>query len=211
MAAAPLGQGKSVKLLKNIALIRAGVPFRKKVEPVESGRYELVQIKDVDRDRGVRMDSLVRVEAPEVSQSHLLQKGDVLFVARGARNDSVLFSSEMTNVVAGAQFFVIRPTQVVLPGYLAWYLNQEAAQRHVAEYSSGSHVPFVPKAALEELEVLLPPIEAQRTMVAIHSLSIEEQDLLEAIKAKRRELAEAVLQKMATRTLFADHMEKKYQ
>ena len=170
-------------------MIRAGVPFRKKVEPVETGGYHLVQIKDVDRDRGLRMDSLPRVDAPEANQSHLLQKGDVLFVARGTRNDAAVFSSGMTNAIAGAQFFVIRPTSGVLPEYLAWYLNQESAQRHVAEYSSGSFVPFVPKAALEEMEVLLPPIEDQRRIAAIQELSVKEQDLLDAIKAKRRELA----------------------
>jgi restriction endonuclease S subunit len=190
--------------------MRAGVPFRKKVEPVAAGRYHLVQIKDVDKDHGLRIDSLVRVDAPEASQSHLLRKGDVLFVARGTRNDAVVFASEMKDAIAGAQFFVIRPTSRVLPEYLAWYLNQESAQKHIAEYSSGSFVPFVPKAALEEVEVLLPPIEDQRRMVAIQELSVKEQELLNAIKAKRRELVEAALGRRLAEIRFTEHIVKKH-
>ena len=191
--ARPRAEDRFVKLLRDIALIRAGVPFRKRVEPVAGGPYCLVQIKDVSRDQGLQVDSLVRVDAPEASQSHLLREGDVLFIARGTRNDAVVFSSDMTNAIAGAQFFVIRPTGRVLPEYLAWYLNQASAQRHVAEYSSGSFVPFVPKTALEELEVVLPSMEDQRRIVAVQELSLKEQELLDAIKAKRRSLVEAAL------------------
>lgn len=175
-----------------------------------TGRYHLVQIKDVDREHGLRMGALMRVDAPEASESHLLRKGDVLFVARGTRNDAVVFASEMTNAIAGAQFFVIRPTGSVQPEYLAWYLNQESAQRHVVEYRSGSFVPFVPRAALEELEVLLPPIEDQRRIVAIQELAVREQELFEAIKAKRRELVGAALGRRLAEIQFRDHRVKKY-
>jgi hypothetical protein len=211
--AAPARSGiQFVKLLKDIALIRAGVPFRGKVEPEANGRYHLVQIKDVDRNRGLRLDSLMRMDAPEVRESqHLLEPGDVLFVARGLRNDAVLFPGPMANAVAGAQFFVIRPTTIVVPAYLAWYLNQETAQRHIAEYVSGSFVPFVPKAALDELEVLLPPVEDQRKIAAIQQLAMKEQELLDGIKAKRRIMTEALLRRSIEQVRFADHMAKEYQ
>jgi hypothetical protein len=199
-----------VQLLKDIALIRAGVPFRKKVEPVPEGQYHLVQIKDVDRDCGVNLESLLRVDAPEARQSHLLQKGDVLFVARGTRNDAVVFTSAMSNAIAGSQFFVIRPTGAVLPEYLAWYLNQESAQRHIAEYTSGSFVRFVPRTALEEVEVLLPSMDDQQKIVAIHALSVKEQELLEAIKQKRRQLAERQLQRVLDQTRGTDHLLKEF-
>ncbi len=186
------------------------MPFRKKVEPVAAGRYQLVQIKDVDRDFGLRTDSLVTDNPPEACQSHLLEKGDVLFVARGARNDAVVFDANIANAIAGAQFFVIRPTNRVLPEYLAWFLNQDMAQRHFAEYSSGSLVPFIPKAALENLEVLLPSLDIQHRIVEIRRLSLKEQELLDAIKVKARELAEAALRRQLDSVRLSEHIYREY-
>jgi len=152
-----------------------------------------VQIKDVQAFKSVTANSLTRVAAPEAREGHLLRSGDVLMVARGTRNHSAVFTSEVPNAIAGSQLYVIRPQNEVLPAYLAWYLNQPDARQHITSNLAGSYVRFVPRGALDTLPIVLPPLGVQRKITEIHELCLQEQELLEAICMKRRELVDATL------------------
>jgi hypothetical protein len=185
-----------MRLLNEIAMIRAGVPFRGKVKTVLEGGYLLVQIKDVDKAREVTTEGLPRVEALEAREHHILRRGDVLMVARGTRNHAAVFCGEGENAIAGSQIFVLRARSAILPDYLAWYLNQPDAQRHIRERISGSFVPFIPRDALDTLTIHVPPLEKQKLIAEISKLAMEEQRILEAIKDKRRQLLNGMLGKM---------------
>ena len=158
-----------------------------------TGRYVLVQIKDVDKRGFLNLDALVRVEAPEARKDHLLHRGDVLLVARGNRNRAAVFAGEIKGAIAGAQFYIIRPKNLVLPEYLAWYLNQTPAQRQIEAGLAGSFVPFIPREALDELLVAVPTLEEQRRVVAVHELWLKEQELMEQISGRRQQLVQGAL------------------
>lgn len=79
-----------------------------------------------------------------------------------------------------------------MPEYLAWYINQPSAQAHIKAHQRGSYVPLVPKDALNDLEVAVPPIEIQRVIVELERLRVKEEELQKALCERRAELIRAV-------------------
>lgn len=189
-----------MKLLKDIASIRAGVPFRGKVEPVANGRYRLVQIKDLSEERPIDPATLIRIDAREIREDHVLRRGDVLLVARGTRNVAIPFLADVSDAITGAQVFVIRPRRDVSAEYLAYYLNQRAAQQYISGSLAGSYISFIPKDALNALPVMVPSMEIQRKVVAVYRLATKERELLEQIKVRRGQLTIDALQLVLQRT-----------
>jgi len=91
--------------LKKIAKIQSGYINRGKIDPRDDGTCLLLQAKDVDADRlSYRADALVRF-TPRLSGKDLFIKhGDILFMARGARNFSVMVDILPEGVLAAAFF-----------------------------------------------------------------------------------------------------------
>ena len=155
--------------------------------------YPVIQIKDVTHDGRLDVSDVVTMELPTVPERFVLAAGDVLFCARGTRNRSAVFSGEVPDAVAGTQFFVIKVRQEhVLPEYLAWYINQDAARQYLAGCTHGSYVSMIHKEALMELPVPVPPLAVQKQILAVHELALREQRLMAEVKEKRAELVSAL-------------------
>jgi hypothetical protein len=182
-------------LLCDVADLRSGYHLRGGIKRQPAGRYRLIQIGDLQRDRPVRFLHLTRTDLKEEPRDNLIRRGDVLLVGRGLRNDAVAVEEELQDTVASSQLFIIRPARVVSPQFLAWYLNQEPAQRYLGQNRAGTNVPIITKEGLARLPVTVPPLEKQEIIVRIHRLSVKEASLLEAIQQKRRRLVEVALLK----------------
>lgn len=159
-----------------------------------------MQIKDISEERALDPAALVRIDSPQIREDHLLRLGDVLLAARGTRNVAVAFPADMFDAVTGSQVFVIRPHKGVSAEYLAFYLNRRTAQRHISESLAGSFISFIPKEALNNLPVRVPPIEVQRKVVAVHQLAMKEHELMEQIKDRRKQLTTEALQQVLLRS-----------
>ncbi len=183
-------------LLKDIAEIRSGYPFRERIEPERDGQFPVIQIKDIAVDEKVSFENLVRVNLSNVRPEYMVHRGDILFISRGGRNQAVFIETEPDNTIFGMQFFAIRPRQAAEPDYLAWYINQKPAQLYFANAAVGTNVKVITKAILGELPVTLPPVEVQRKIVKIYELSLAENRLVEEIQSKRQQLVESALLKM---------------
>jgi restriction endonuclease S subunit len=183
--------------LKEIATIRSGYLFRGKIEPDAGGQYQVIQVGDITSNPGSNSrfadGALTRVSLPDVKQSQILEKGDVLFISRGPRKQAVAIADSIVKAIATSQFFVIRANETVLPEYLAWYINQSPAQRYINEHSSGSSITLINIEALKMLPIETPPMEIQHRIVQIHKLSLRERELIEAIQNKRRTMIESAL------------------
>lgn len=189
--------------LNDIANVQSGYLSRGKIETTTDGPYYLLQAKDVDAGRLIyRKDTIVRFN-PELSRKDwVLQRDDIVFMARGVRNFSVLLEDIPDPLLAAACFFIIRVKhQGYLPGYLWWYLNQEPVEDYFhRESGRGVHMPVIRRAVLENLEIPVPPLETQQKIVALDTLMRTEQRLLTAMAEKRKELANAVCLKAALTT-----------
>jgi hypothetical protein len=182
-----------MKLLKDIAEIRSGFPFRKKPERVESGGCCLVQMRNVDRSLGEINGNLEMVKAPDNWKDQRLQSGDVLFTARGQTNGAGVFASNVSNAIAASTLLVLRPRDLVFPSYLAWYLNLPHTRERLQSMQAGSSIPFIPIDELGKLTIHLPPMELQRKIVDLVLLGQEEQVLMEMLRRKRLALIEGAI------------------
>ena len=177
--------------LKNIAKIQSGYINRGKIDPRDDGTCLLLQAKDVDADHlSYRTDTLVRFMPTLSGKDWFLKSSDILFMARGSRNFSVLIDKLPDSVLAAACFFVVRiSNSEILPEYLCWYLNQLPVEEYLKRFSGrGVHMPVVRRAVLESIDILLPPIKTQKQVSEINKLLQKEQGLYKKLAEKRKNL-----------------------
>ncbi len=177
--------------LSKIAKIQSGYISRGKIDPREDGTHFLLQARDVDAERlTYQADSLVRF-SPDLSRKDwVLKTDDVLFMARGTRNYSVLINNIPARALAAACFFIVRvSSDQVLPYYLCWYLNQALVDHYLSRHSGrGVHMPVVRRSVLESIEISIPSLEVQSKIVKLDVLLQKELELFDKLAAKRREL-----------------------
>jgi hypothetical protein len=161
---------QDMKLLKQIATIRAGHPFRGKIEEDLDGNARVIQMKDVDAERGVNWDGLLVTDLPGKKQPDWLKSGDLLFAARGNRNFAVQLDEIPFNTVLSPHFFhlTVKREANVLPGFLAWQINQEPIQQYLQKSSHGSMVQAIGRQELENMQLAIPPLEKQHAIVALN-------------------------------------------
>lgn len=177
--------------LKMIAKIQSGFISRGKIYPRDDGTCFLLKAKDVDADRlCYRTDALVRFMPRLSGKDWFLKPGDILFMARGARNFSVLIGELPDRVLAAACFFVVRiSNSEILPEYLCWYLNQSPVEEYLKRFSGrGVHMPVVRRAVLESINIPLPPMKTQKQVSEINKLLQKEQRLYKKLAEKRKNL-----------------------
>ena len=177
--------------LNKIAKIQSGYISRYRIVPNEDGSCLLMQAKDVDADQlSYRADALVRFSPRLSGKDWFLKRGDILFMARGVRNFSVLIDKLPSNVLAAACFFVVRiGNSEILPEYLSWYLNQLPVEKYLKRFSGrGVHMPVVRRAVLENIDIPLPPAETQKKVSELNKLLQTEQALYKKLAEKRKHL-----------------------
>ncbi len=180
--------------LNRIATVKSGYHSRGRVESHEDGSHLLLQARDVDGENlAYQTDSLIRFH-PELSRiDGNLKKNDILFMARGARNYSVLLTEIPDSTLAAACFFIVRVADDrVLPAFLCWYLNQTPVERYLVRHTGrGVHMPVVRRAVLENLDIPLPDLEIQMKIVELDTLRREEENLTNLLAEKRKQLITA--------------------
>jgi len=177
--------------LNEIAKIQSGYISRGRIDPREDGTCLLIQAKDVSADYlSYSTDALVRFMPTLSGKDWFLKPGDILFMARGARNFSILIDKLPDSVLAAACFFVVRISHFeIIPEYLGWYLNQLPVGEYLKRFSGrGVHMPVVKRAVLESIDIPLPPIKTQKQVSEINKLLQKEQDLYKKLAEKRKNL-----------------------
>jgi restriction endonuclease S subunit len=164
--------------LKNIASIQTGL-FAK---PVGVGEVVYLQAKHFD-ENGILLTTLHRdLKEEEISPNHLLKEGDVLFAAKGSKNFATVYEDHNPKAVASTSFFVIRfQGDTTLPKYIAWYLNQSNTIALLKSQAIGTSIPSISKQVLENIEIPLPEIEIQKTILKLDSLKRKEIALIKQI------------------------------
>lgn len=184
--------------LSSLATIRPGYPFRGKLAVDKNGNASVVQFRHLvvgaaldDKD-GKTLD---RVMLPGRRRPDYLWPGDILFMARGARNDAAVVKALPPDTVCTPNFFHLRikPEACrLMPEFLAWQLNHVDAQRYFAMCSQGSATPNVTKTQLSELPVMVPPIDQQTRMMQLVDAARRESELLEQLIENRQCMIDAV-------------------
>lgn len=170
------------QILKHIALIQTGL-FAKSIA---EGDIVYLQAKHFDEAGNLRGSLHPDIKADYITEKHLLRTGDILFAAKGTKNFATVFENLNKPTVASTSFFVIRLTQKnVNPHFLVWYLNHPSTQKLLKGKAIGTSIVSISKAVLEEMEIPVPDIKTQKTILQIAKLRNEEINLKQQIELLR--------------------------
>lgn len=190
-------QPKRRCLLQSIAAIQPGYPFRGKLELDSQGDAFVVQYRHLVVGAALydpQGKTLDRVTLLGRKRPEYLCSGDILFMAKGTRNDAAVVRQLPHNTVCTPNFYHIRLISSacnVMPEFLAWQLNHVDAQRYFAMCSQGSAAPSITKSQLGNLPIVVPPIEQQALMVKLADAATREQQLFNQLIENRQRMVDA--------------------
>ena len=171
--------------LKYIAFIQTGV-FAK---PIKEGQIVYLQAKHFDENGILRSSLYPDLKAESISEKHLLQTGDIIFAAKGTKNFAALYENKNQPAVASTSFFVIRLNEdfqdKILPEYLTWYLNLNTSQHYLKSQAVGSSIVSISKSVLDELDISIPNLNTQKSILRIAHLRNSEKKLQQQIEMLR--------------------------
>ncbi|MBL4765983.1 MAG: restriction endonuclease subunit S [Colwellia sp.] len=174
------------KTLREIAIVKAGHPFRGKIPENKEGNAQVVQIRDIDNDGSIHWNQVIRSNITGRKTPDWLQKGDILFAARGTRNNAGYVDEVTLPTVCAPHYFLIQVTDNnLLPEFLVWQLNQKNAQRYFESSAEGSSQRSIRRAILEETLIVIPSIDKQRSIVNFDNKVKQEKYLLNALMINR--------------------------
>ncbi len=176
--------------LADLAVVKAGHPFRGKIEEIKDGTARVLQIRDLDEFGQIKdWCSVVRTEIAGRKEPDWLERGDILFAARGLRNFAGCLNDIPEPTVCGPHFFQIHVHNhhQILPEYLAWALNQQPIQKYFKQSAEGSAQLSIRKAVLENTEITIPTLAKQELLIALYKAAISEQKILKALLATREQ------------------------
>ncbi len=176
-----------------VAEIHSGFTLRK--GSVGEGKmYTIIQVNDLTDNFQIDPEKIEKKVITDPSDQYLMQKKDILFISKGENNYAALSKSKIRDVIVSNSFLIIRDLRPqLIPEYLTWFINSDQGQQEINEMRRGNTVPYIPKSALMELPVLIPPIEVQRKIVEIRQLQEKELKLREKISEMRKNLVNACL------------------
>lgn len=152
------------------------------------GDLACVQGRDFNED-GVYINKEVQfVNESALKYSRYLASGDILFSTKG-KIFSAVWQNQVPYAIATGTFIILSlKVDFVLPEYLSLFLNSKKAKRYFDIYTKAGTVIHIGKKDIELLEVEIPPMENQVTLVKAHDLLIEEKILANEIIKKKEKI-----------------------
>lgn len=178
--------------LWNIARVQPGYLSRTSVQSVATGTHRLLQARDVSLEHGLRLDAAIRFRPERNPDLYRISCGDILLTARGEDHRAFLVDVELRDVLASSVFYIIRPREGMVPGYLAWWLNQPSSQAALESASRGTGIGYIARPMMEHLPVVVPPLEVQRQIADAMGLWQRQQSIQRRLDQTREQLIHAV-------------------
>ncbi len=187
--------------IAQLCTIQLGHTARSRLEAADANGIPAVQLRDTRPDGGIASEAIGRYRMDSVPDRYWTKAGDVLFRSRGDKNTATALGAEFREpAVAVMPLVILRPkVDRVVPTYLAWCINQPAAQRHFDECARGTGMRMIPIGCLSSLEIPLPDLATQRAIAEIDRLAEREHDLATRLAGKRRQLTAFALHERANR------------
>jgi restriction endonuclease S subunit len=159
-------------------------------------------MKDVDKETGVKLESLYRIHLKGRTGPRLIRKGDLLFVSRVFRGSlpySVLVNTGLPNLVAAPTFHILSVNEKrVRTEYLHWFINSEIhGGRFFKQNAMGSSVLNIPKNVLSEMEIILPSLQEQDRFIKLIQAARREKEIMQTLVQKRRAFMDGILNKFS--------------
>ena len=121
-------------------------------------------------------------EAPAVARALNIEEGDLIVGARGAATDVCVANSAVLGAYISLDLYLVRPNRAMVdPQFLAAFLEQPSTQMIFTASKQGTGLSRLPKEALEQIQVPLPPMPSQRQIAELARSVQEESRLLKRL------------------------------
>ncbi|MCC5916521.1 MAG: restriction endonuclease subunit S [Cryomorphaceae bacterium] len=156
-------------------------------KPEPNGDYAYLFTRHFDDNGQLSHAIYPDIPSNAKTQKHALIPGDVLFAAKGAKNFAAVYHNNNPPAIASTSFLILRlyNTNNILPEYLAWSINQPNTMAYLRSQAKGTSIASISKKTLGELEVSIPSIEMQQTILEIMRLRKREKSIRERIENLR--------------------------
>lgn len=172
-------QAARVVALRECAEVLPGFSVAGRLEHDPMGTHQVVITRHLTDGVPYRYEPShkLRVLPRRHTASYEVRGGDVLFMSRGTQNRAWVVADVPVPTIAPVSFYIVRPSEGLDGGYLAWYLNQTPAQTEIGKMRTGAGTPLVQRDAFQSLAVRVPPLEVQREIAELGVLLARERDL----------------------------------
>ena len=186
-------------ILKSIASVSLGHPFRGKIEPVENGNGNVIQIKNITEDGDLLWQDIQRASVKSRLEVNWLQPKDIILPNRGTKTKAACLDDVPSNTVTTPHFYNIRVCEPCIdPLFLTWQINQIKTQRYFDKTAEGSRQLSLRKSIVEDIEVVIPTIDEQHTVIKLFAAARREKaaysELLRNRDEQLQSIARAILQ-----------------
>lgn len=184
--------------LKEIATIRTGLVLSRKkaavYDDVEKYHYKQITLKSFSDSITLQsqyFDDFISVE--KIDDTYISQIGDIVVRLREP-NTAVHIDGASAGLVIPSLMAVVRAKDIrVNNAFLAYYLNSKVARKALERELKGTTIPMIKTKDLEDLTIVLPPIEEQKRVVEFMKLSQKELQLLDKLKQEKAQFSQAIL------------------
>ena len=182
--------------LADLFSIQAGYPFRGAIQEILNGSVKAVQAKDISDLGELRKDNLIVTNLTGKRDADWLQRGDLLFSAKGAKHTACFIDTDLGNTTCAPSLFLLRVKPQwknrVNPQFITWQLNQTPVQNYFKRGAEGSFQISIRKPILAATPIVLPDIATQNTIAKLYAASIKENALLHLLINNRQQQLNAL-------------------
>lgn len=174
-------------MLQDCCHMQTGILVGRK-DFAESGKTRVVQLKDVDKD-GCLLSHLRKIKLNRrLDTDKLLQNNDILLKGRGTNMTATLIEHAPENTIASSAYFILRSKKQILPGFLAWYLNNNRLP-----IMQTTTIPLLHLSNLKEMRISLPEPEVQQQVIDTNKLMEEARSVSDQYYAKIIQLLKGIV------------------
>ena len=183
-----------ISCLHDLATVSAGHPVRGAVDDLNGGDILMLQMRDVDAERGIDWNTAVTIDPPGKRSPDFLAAGDVIFTSRGVRNQAVAVAYLPGPAICAPNLFVIRlrAPNKCLPEYMAWFMNQRPAQSYFQRSATGTNILNIRREVVEQLLIPVPSLARQQAIIELDGATRFERELLRRLIRNRDQQMEVL-------------------
>ena len=179
----------------------SGYTFRGAIKTNENGDIFVLQAKDIVHGKNIKdTENLTPISFLGTRTASFLQKGDVIIVSRGTGVGSfrsVIFNSNNTNVIASSSLLILRiKKKEILSEYLSIYLNGIDGQNKILQSVTGAYIQSVSRKKFEEIEIPIPPLQKQQSLIALHENIKAQEKILQKKNHLKQNIINAIIRNL---------------